>query len=115
MTWHEADSTGITSGVEDRLGDHLVALTRTVRHAGQNQEHHKEHGHLSEERQARRHRVDLVLLVELHHLLVERLAVAAVLFLEARHFRCQSLHFQHSLGALQGQRGHQHHHEHGDQ
>ena len=80
----------------------------------QDSEHDDEHRHLSHERQTGRHRVDLVLLVELHHLFVELLAVAAVLVLELAHLRGQSLHFKHALGALEDQRRDHQHHDHGD-
>ncbi len=66
-------------------------------------------------RQTRRQRVDLVLLVELHHLFVELGAVVAVLGLQLAHLRRQPLHLEHPLGALQRQRRGDHHHDDCDQ
>jgi len=69
---------------------------------------------------ARRGRQDargliFVLLVELHHLFVQALAVTLVQVLQLAHLRLQLLHLEHSLGALQGQGRDEEHHCHGDQ
>ena len=111
---HEADRASVAAGVEHRLGDQLVATGRRVGHAVQDPEHDDEDRHLRHQRQARGHRIDLVLLVELHHLFVELLAVALVLVLQLAHLRRQPLHLEHALGALQVERGDQQHHHHGD-
>jgi hypothetical protein len=70
-----------------------------------------EHRCLGQQRQTRGHRVDLVLLVELHHLFVELGAVVAILVLQLAHLRRQLLHLEHALGALERERcGDGHHH-----
>jgi hypothetical protein len=76
--------------------------------------HDDEHRHLQQQREARGHRVDLVLLVQLHHLFVELLSIAAVLLLQLAHLGLQLLHLEHALGALQHERGSDDHHDHGD-
>ena len=50
-----------------------------------------------------------MLLVELHHLFIELLAVVLVLLLQATHLGLQGLHLEHSLGALEGEGGDQQH------
>ena len=50
-----------------------------------------------------------MLLVELHHLFVETLAITLVLVLQLLHLWLQTLHLQHSLGALQGEWGDEQH------
>ena len=44
-----------------------------------------------------------MLLVELHHLFVELLAIVAMLVLQFAHLRRKPLHLKHPLGALEGQ------------
>ena len=56
-----------------------------------------------------------MLLVELHHLFVELLAVALVLLLDLLHLGLEALHLQHRLRALEGQRGQQDHHREGEE
>ena len=75
-------------------------------------EEREEDRHLHQERQTTRERVDLVLLVELHHLFVELGAVVLVLRLELLDLRLRPLHGDHRLRLLRGEREqHQHHHD----
>src|SRR5512133_2167526 len=68
---------------------------------------------LRQQRQARRRRVDVLLLVELHQLFVELLAVALVLALDLLHLRRIRLHVLHRMDLLDRQRHEQHPYEHG--
>ena len=102
-------ATGAERGVEvGRLRDVLVGVAH---HA----EEREEHRHLHQEGQTTRERVDLVLLVELHHLFVELGAVVLVLRLELLDLRLRPLHGHHRLGLLGRQREHHQHHEDGEQ
>ena len=56
-----------------------------------------------------------MLLVELHHLFVQFLTITLVLVLQFLHLRLETLHFQHSLGALHGERGDEKHDGNGHQ
>ena len=71
--------------------------------------HNEEDRHLQQKRQTRGEGIDLVILIELHHLFVELLAVVFVLGLELLHLGLQALHLKHALSALQRERGDQHH------
>ena len=109
------DEAGISSlrFVPERLphrgGDGLRGTVRLVRQAVEDAEHDEEDGHLRHQRQTRGHGIDLVLLVELHHLFVELRLVVAMLVLQLAHLRREPLHLEHALGALQRQRrGHGH-------
>ena len=98
--------------------DVVGGVGRTSASAGEAVEHavhDEEHRHLQQQRQARRQRIDLVLLIELHHLFVELLAITAMLCLEPLHLRLQTLHLEHALGALERERGHEDHHGERDQ
>ena len=88
----------------------FVGEERSPTQSVQDAIHDEEDGHLQQQRQTRGQGIHLVLLVELHHLFVELLAIVFVLGLKLLHFRLQALHFEHALGALQGQWGDQHHH-----
>jgi hypothetical protein len=63
-----------------------------------------EHRGLGQERQTPAERVDLVLLVELHQLFVELLAVALVLALDLLHLRRMRLERLHGVDLAHGQR-----------
>ena len=93
-----------------RIAGRFIGEERWSAQPTQNPIHDEEDGHLQEQRQTRGQRIDLVLLVELHHLFVELLAIVFVLGLKLLHFGLQALHFEHALGALQSQWGDQHHH-----
>ena len=56
----------------------------------------------------------LCCLVQLHHLFVELLAVAAVLLLQLAQLGLQLLHLEHALGRLELQRRRDQHHDQGD-
>src|SRR3984893_6275369 len=74
----------------------------------------EEDGKLYNERKTTRERVDLVLLVELHHLFVELLAIVLELRLQPLHLRLHPLHRQHRLRLLGGQREEDQHHQDGE-
>ncbi len=96
---------GAERGVEvRRLRDVLVRLAH-------HPEQREEHRHLDQEGKTTRQRVDLVLLVELHHLFVELGAVVLVLRLELLDLRLRPLHRHHRLGLLGREREHHQHHE----
>ena len=67
-------------------------------------EERDEDRHLQEKGQTPAERVDLVLLVELHHLFVELLAVVLVLRLELLDLGLHPLHGDHRLRLLRGER-----------
>ena len=97
--------TGAERGVEvGRLRDVLVRVAHDA-------EERQEDRHLHQERETTRERVDLVLLVELHHLFVELGAVVLVLRLELLDLRLRPLHGHHRLGLLGREREHHQHHE----
>ena len=75
-------------------------------------EHDDEDRELQQQRETRGQRIDLVLLVELHHLFVQLLAIATVLLLQPSQLRLQPLHLEHALGGLQLEGcGDEHHHQ----
>ena len=78
------------------LGSALDVLREVPQHEVEGEEDRD----LDEHRQARRRRVDLVLLVELHQLLVQALAVALVLRLDRLHLRHVRLHALHRVDLL---------------
>ena len=96
-------------GARARLGEGVVgaaqrleqvtrvveALRRVVGHSADGFVQPEEHRHLEQHRQAPAQRVDVVLLVERHHGLVQGLPVVLVLLLEALYLRLQALHRQH--------------------
>ncbi len=84
-------------------GDVLVGVAHDA-------EQREEDRHLHQEREATRKRVDLVLLVELHHFFVELGAVVLVLRLELLDLRLRPLHVHHRLGLLGGEREEREHH-----
>ena len=101
---------GMTEGVEE-LGidrDVLVGLA-------QDPEERDEDRELDEEWQATRQGIDLVLLVELHHLLVLLLLVVLVLRLDLLDLGLGSLHRHHRFGLLGRQREQHEHHQDGEQ
>ena len=107
---------GVAEGAPHRRRNRQRGAFGLVGQAVQNLEHDDEHRHLRHDRQTRGHRVDLVLLIELHHLFVELGLVVAVLVLELAHLGGQALHLEHALGALQRQRcgdRHDHRSDHG--
>ena len=130
-----AHDRGGTRGEVEAERQHLVALVERCEQLGvlrdvtrveravcaqageavENAEHDDEHRHLSEQRQTRRQRVDLVLLVELHHLFVQLLPIVAMRLLQTTHLGLQALHLEHALGALQGERREDEHDRDGDQ
>ncbi len=90
-----------------RRGDGLSGAVGLVGQAVEHPEHDEEDGHLRHQRQTRGHGIDLVLLVELHHLFVELRLVVAMLVLQLAHLRREPLHLEHALRALQREwRGH---------
>src|SRR5919202_179304 len=70
----------------------------------QHVEERDEHGHLQHQRQAGCERVDLVLLVELHRLLLETLLVVLVLGLQLLELQRDPLHRLHRADLLERQR-----------
>ena len=64
----------------------------------------EEDRHLQDQGETRTHGVDLVLLVELHHLLIEDFSIALVLLLERLDLGLQLLHAPHALELTVGQR-----------
>lgn len=88
-----------------KKASHWVFFGQTA----QNAEHNDEHRHLGQQWQTRSQRVHLVLLVELHHLFVQLLAITFVLILQLLHLWLKTLHFQHSLGALHCERSDEQH------
>ena len=82
-----------------RLGE---VARRVVGEASDGLVEAKEHGHLKEHRQTPGQGVHIVLFVEGHHGLIERLAIVLVLSLEPFQLWLQSLHGQHGSRALDG-------------
>jgi hypothetical protein len=78
-------------------------------------EHDDENRHLCEKWEAGGERIDLVLLIELHHLGIQLLAIALELRLQAPHLGLQTLHLEHALRALQRERGDEEHHDNGNE
>ena len=76
----------------------------------------KEDGHLKDERQAGGKRVDFVLLVEAHHLLLHALFVVLEFLLDLLHLRLQCLQGAHALDLFvgEGDQHQPHHHREGD-
>ena len=74
----------------------IAELDRIAQHVVQRDEH----GHLEEERKAPAERAHARLLVQLHDLLVEPIAVALVLLLNLLELRLKALHVLHRLEAL---------------
>ena len=95
-------------------GEDVLVQLRPHGHGGRGRaqyvEERDEDRELHHQRQAPAERVHLVLLVELHHLFVELLAIALVLRLELLDLRLQSLHRQHGAGRLRGEREQDEHH-----
>ena len=88
---------------------HVLGVAVRVGEAVEHPVEDDEDRHLQQQRQAAAHRVDVVLLVELHHLLVELLPVVLVLRLQLLHLRLEPLHGHHRPGALERQRGEEDH------
>ena len=83
------------------------AEERRVAHVDGDEQHlveREEHRDLQQDRQAAGERIDLLVLVELHHLLLLALLVVLVAFLDALHLRLQLLHLRHRLVLLVGER-----------
>ena len=78
-------------------------------------EHDDEDRHLCEEWETGCQRVDLVLLVQLHHLGVQLLTVALELRLQSAHLGLQALHLEHALRALQCEGSDEEHHDDGNE
>ena len=74
-----------------------------------------EHRHLNKNWQTATHWVDLLLLVQLHHLLRELLAIFAMLLFQVRHLWSQLAHFRHGTEAGCVQRVEQCFYTHGQQ
>ena len=83
----------------------LVRAGQPANHVEQDREDRR----LDQQRKATTNGVDVVLLVERHHLFVELLAVVLVLDLQLPDFRLEPLHLDHRPGALEGQRGRDQH------
>jgi hypothetical protein len=81
--------------------------------AAQQVEEGDEERDLQQQRQARGGGIEPVLLVELHHLLVEALLVALVALLELLHLGREALHVLHPADALVGERQDRDPHDHG--
>ena len=95
-------------------GDGQRGAVGLVGQAVQHPEHDEEDRHLRHHRQTRGHGIDLVILVELHHLFVELRLVVAMLVLQLAHLGREPLHLEHALGALQRERGGDRHDDGGD-
>ena len=87
------------------------ARRRVLREVLEDEEEREEDRELREERQARGGRVDVVLPVELHHLLVQLLAVALVLPLDLLHLRRVPLERLHRVDLPHRQRHEQDPHD----
>ena len=81
----------------------MAQFDRLRQHPVQGQEHR----HLYQQREAAADRIDLLLLVQLHHRLLELLAIVAVALLELRHPRLELAHLRHRLVLRRRQRIHQ--------
>ena len=93
----------------------VVARLDEARRVAQHVVEADEDRDLDDDRQAGPERVDALVLVELHHLLVQHLAVAAVLLLELADLGLQRLHAAHRLLLLDRQRHEREAHEEGEQ
>ena len=109
----------------DQLGVLLQPVAADYRLAGvvgpgdavQHPEQRQEDRHLQQQRQAGRQRVGVVVLVQLHRLAAEPLAIVAVLLLQLPHLGLQQLHRAGGLDLLdeqRDQRGPDHHGQHHD-
>jgi len=83
--------------------------------AAEHREEGDEDGNLDQHRQAARHRIDLVLAVERHGLLLHLLRIVLELGLNLLELGLQHLHALHALVALAGQRPEKHPHQNGKQ
>ncbi|MPM16710.1 hypothetical protein SDC9_63091 [bioreactor metagenome] len=88
-----------------------LAARRTVDHPVEGEEER----HLDEQRQAGGHRVDALLLVELHRLLAEAVPIVRVLLLQLLQLRLQFLHAASAVDLLDEQRDHRGADRHGQQ
>ena len=89
------------------VGDELVAADVLLEIRAQHVEERDEHRELHHERQARCQRIDFVLLIEFHQLLLLALFVLLVLFFQRVYLRSEPLHLLHRLELPEGQR-HEH-------
>ena len=87
---------------------HPTSAIPQIRHpsgnAPENLIEHQKNGHLGKQGQATAHWVDVVGLVEGHHLLVKSFPVSLVASLDLLQLRPQVLHLDHRPGALKGHR-----------
>ena len=74
----------------------------------------EEHRNLDDDRKTTGDRIDLLALVELHQLFLERLLVFLVALLQHLHFRLHGLHLRHRLIAAAGEREEHQLHDHSD-